>query len=123
MQVFWTDTGHLVGFLGDAFGDTGVAGLAVLARAQDRSLHIDRLGGELSGLLGAGEDHRRSAVADRRAHHAGERFGDDWRREHLFDGARSAELRMRIEAAVGVVLAATLAKCSLVVPYLRMWSR
>ena len=53
---------------------------------------------------GRDEDRRRSAVADGRAHQAGERLRHQRRRQYLLEGVLFAVLRVRVQAAVVVVL-------------------
>src|SRR5262245_31943208 len=83
MQVLRSNAGNLVGFLGNAFSDSGIPRFAVLARAEHRGFHVNWLRGEPLSILSTGENNCRSTIADRRAHHTREGFSNHRRSEHV----------------------------------------
>ena len=66
--------------------------LDALAGAED----VDRLGREILGALGGGQDQRAAAVGDQAALQQPERIGDHARAKHVLDGDRIAERRARV---------------------------
>src|ERR1700692_4920017 len=95
---------HLVGL---ARGDVRKAGLVertVLPAGQHARPNLDRavahLGIEALEIVGAADEHRGGAVADRRAHRTSERIRDDAILEYRFGRHLEAVLRLRIERAI-----------------------
>src|SRR3990172_8350371 len=103
-QVLRTDAGLLIRLLHDPLRDPGLAGGVVAARADAGGEDVDGLRRELPRLLGGAEDGRRRAVADGRAHQAGQGLRHRRRVEHVLQRVDRAVLGVRVQGAVVVVL-------------------
>ena len=104
VQVLRPDASRLISQLGRPLADAGLVRLVVLARTHGRGSDVDRLVGVLPGGVGAGQHDCGRAIADRRAHQAGQRIGDQGCVQDLLGAARCLELGVGVKAAVGVVL-------------------